>query len=161
MEYSHFRSILFFGQTMILVVASRDTCILDTDEFFFCPQPSPSLSYIEQSRYQHEAIERNIRRGVQEMRFVVLPYSAHYNSTLQSIKACLSSGYVSENITEMFRCWTARTNYDDFPKSADLAVLFSSCFDYISFYFNRVCALFITTIGNVGMGNTYRMMLIG
>lgn len=84
---------------------------------------SASRSYSAQSEYLHSAMERYSVSGVQEMRFAVLPYSASPNSSVKTIENCLQAGYAVENTTKMFSCWSSRSNYDNFPKSADFAVL--------------------------------------
>jgi hypothetical protein len=45
----------------------------DADELFFCPQATETLS--SQRAYQHRLMGQFHSRGVEEMRFVRIPYS--------------------------------------------------------------------------------------
>jgi hypothetical protein len=48
-------------------------CLADADEMFFCPQASESLSL--QRAFQQSTMQTFHSRGVEEMRFVRIPYS--------------------------------------------------------------------------------------
>jgi hypothetical protein len=50
----------------------RDCCP-DADELFFCPQAADSIAH--QRTYQQRTMETFHSRGVEEMRFVRIPYS--------------------------------------------------------------------------------------
>lgn len=57
LEYPHLNSILY----------------LDADEFFFCPQASENIA--QQRSYQQKIHHEFIARGIEEMRYVRIPYS--------------------------------------------------------------------------------------
>ena len=114
-EYAHFQVILY----------------IDTDEFFYCPQSAVDTS--AQREYQQALMNRFYYLGVEEMRFVRLPYGGYATqSVLESpnrtdadlanhTNTCMSQSYESRNILNMFQCWSSASAYDDFPKSADFA----------------------------------------
>jgi hypothetical protein len=58
-EYSHMESMLY----------------VDADEFFFCPQSQASGSISSQRKYQQRLMNEFSSLGVEEMRFVRIPYS--------------------------------------------------------------------------------------
>ena len=113
-EYSHLDMVLY----------------IDTDEIFYCPQSVANID--SQRRYQQKIMRHFTSQGVEEMRFVRLPYSGmaikDFNGTKEQLKEadftentekCMSSAYETKNIATMFKCWSSASAYDNFPKSAD------------------------------------------
>jgi len=54
---------LYYGQSNLT----------DADELFFCPQAAEGVG--QQRAYQHRTMSQFHSRGVEEMRFVRIPYS--------------------------------------------------------------------------------------
>ena len=140
---------------------------VDADEFFFCPQAgaggadgssaaaaaSAGLrhSLDQQKQFQQRLMGTFSSQGIEEMRFVRIPYSgvapAGFNNTRENrsktdftnhTQNCMleafsrlgwgtngvSSFTLSQSLaveTAMFKCWSSASAYDNFPKSADLA----------------------------------------
>jgi hypothetical protein len=104
---------------------------IDTDEFFFCPQARRNQAV--QRTYQHSLMERFSLLGVEEMRFVRLPYAGFVSSDAliarnysdadlaNHTNVCMQHTYATRDPAGMFACWSTASSYDDFPKSADLA----------------------------------------
>jgi len=77
-----------------------------------------------------------VLQGIQEMRFIRLPYAARtpeeypsaydkdgetvllYNSHTDS---CIQNGYERRSLVDMLNCWSSATTFDPFTKSADIA----------------------------------------
>lgn len=124
--YDHCRLEYHFMQTMLFA---------DADEFFFCPQPSAASSVSAQRGYQTSLLDRFMAQGIEEMRFIRLPYAgiadpdinntAEYRATVDltlKTQICMEKHYnESGNVVDMLKCWSSASTYDDFPKSADLA----------------------------------------
>eukprot|EP01038_Epipyxis_sp_PR26KG_P008885 gene8885-11984_t len=115
-EYAHLEMILY----------------IDADEIFFCPQASESLQ--SQKIYQQKIMNEFYSKGIEEMRFVRIPYSGmapvgYINNVenrsnidfTNNTQHCMMSGYRRRSLMEMLQCWSSGTSYDNFPKSADLA----------------------------------------
>lgn len=114
-EYSHFQVILY----------------IDTDEFFYCPQSAVDSQ--SQRDYQQALMNRFYHLGVEEMRFVRLPYGGHASQSVldrpnrtdadlaNHTNTCMSQSYETRDVLKMFQCWSSASAYDDFPKSADFA----------------------------------------
>lgn len=114
---------------------------IDTDEFFYCPQASKSIS--AQRHYQHHTLGTFSSLGIEEMRFVRIPYSGiapvgfintpeNRSSTdfTYSTLDCMMKAYFNttspgapgdHNINNFFQCWSSASSYDNFPKSGDYA----------------------------------------
>eukprot|EP01036_Dinobryon_divergens_P032366 gene32366-41935_t len=123
---------------------------LDADELFFCPQSSDNAdkqrSYQQQIMavgYHTEIAVVHIQRyfsqefkvkGIEEMRFVRIPYSGmppagfvnslHNRSTTDftnNTSNCMNEAFKSRSLARMVRCWSSATSFDNFPKSGDFA----------------------------------------
>jgi hypothetical protein len=106
---------------------------LDADEFFFCPQASSSIS--SQRSYQQRLHNEFIAKGIEEMRYVRIPYSglapkgmilnSQNRSTIDFTNHtgyCLISALDNNgSLSDFFSCWSKGSSYDNFAKSADLA----------------------------------------
>jgi len=105
---------------------------VDADEFFFCPQASKSFE--QQREYQHHLMGTFSSQGVEEMRFVRIPYSGMappgFNNTRENraktdftnhSEHCMLDAFARRDETAMFKCWSSASSYDNFPKSADFA----------------------------------------
>lgn len=120
LEYSHIPMILF----------------VDADEFFYCPQAATTI--FQQRIYQKEVLGDFVRLGVEEMRFVRIPYSGFISESLFNASSpsrqplhdsffnnhtqrCMQAAYMQSDLQAMFRCWSSASSFDAFPKSADLA----------------------------------------
>ena len=116
LEYAHLDALLY----------------VDTDEFFFCPQAGQNTTV--QSEYQHALMRRFIQLGIEEMRFVRLPYAGYIRPDLFAARnytdaqlanhtnRCMDEAFrAGRDPVELFSCWSTASAYDDFPKSADLA----------------------------------------
>eukprot|EP00605_Chrysophyceae_sp_TOSAG23-4_P000234 GSChrysophyteH1.ASY1.ANO1.271.1 assembled CDS len=119
-EYGHLDMILF----------------LDADEFFYCPQ-AISGGMEMQRNFQQKTMQAFSAQGVEEMRFVRIPYSgiavapSGFNGTKEelwevdftdSTEKCMIDAFSrnGENVgAEIMRCWSSASSYDNFPKSAD------------------------------------------
>lgn len=127
---------------------------VDTDEFFLCPQALKSIS--AQRKYQQRLMGMFSSQGVEEMRFVRIPYSGapppgFVNSVENrsntdftfTTQACMSEAYTNRSAVDMFKCWSSASSYDNFPKSSDFA---SKCpFHYNHWYvpFLFLCLLLL------------------
>eukprot|EP00981_Chlorochromonas_danica_P013524 scaffold6421_cov251-Ochromonas_danica.AAC.18 len=114
LEYSHLHTMLF----------------VDADELLYCPQAGSSLD--KQRSFQRDVHDEFIARGIEEMRYVRIPYSGMapegFNATLRATSdftnhtgECMLKAYAERSLLAMVRCWSTATSYDNFPKSADLA----------------------------------------
>jgi len=105
---------------------------IDADEFFFCPQASESIA--QQRQYQQQQMGLFASQGIEEMRFVRIPYSGmapvNFDNTQEKRDAtdftnhtqnCMIEGYAALSEAKMFACWSSLSAYDNFPKSADFA----------------------------------------
>jgi hypothetical protein len=97
-------------------------------------QMNISLLENQQRQYQQKLISRFSSLGIEEMRFVRIPYSglapSEFNNTLHNrsntdftdqTMNCMTKGYESRNIAKMLSCWSSASSFDNFPKSADFA----------------------------------------
>jgi hypothetical protein len=85
LEYSNLDMILYIGTHAAVPVRLRPCsqprfyywllfyCYVDADELFFCPQAADSIAH--QRTFQQRTMETFHSRGVEEMRFVRIPYS--------------------------------------------------------------------------------------
>eukprot|EP00601_Ochromonadales_sp_CCMP2298_P002646 CAMPEP_0173181470 /NCGR_PEP_ID=MMETSP1141-20130122/7298_1 /TAXON_ID=483371 /ORGANISM="non described non described, Strain CCMP2298" /LENGTH=273 /DNA_ID=CAMNT_0014104453 /DNA_START=172 /DNA_END=993 /DNA_ORIENTATION=+ len=107
---------------------------IDADEVLFCPQARAVESVAAQGRFQHRLMGLFASRGVEEMRFVRIPYSGrstpdyrHSEETRSKVDftnhtgECMNSALRSGSLLHMAGCWSSASTYDNFPKSADLA----------------------------------------
>ena len=116
-EYAHLDMMLF----------------LDADEFFYCPQATAGGKE-SQRNYQQKIMQQFSSQGVEEMRFVRIPYSgiavapAGFNGTkeelwevdfTESTEKCMLDAFAKKDASEIMRCWSSASAYDGFPKSAD------------------------------------------
>ena len=120
--YDHCR-VEYMAVDMILFV--------DIDELFYCPQAASSVS--KQRKFQHKIMSTFGIQGVEEMRFVRIPYAGlapannkanRSNTDITSdcmLQAFSSRATANSYIGSMVRCWSSATAYDNFPKSADFA----------------------------------------
>lgn len=105
---------------------------IDADELFFCPQAAESP--LVQKEYQHNLMSQFHSRGVEEMRFVRIPYSGlapadFINSAENRSNAdftihtgeCMNAALAEGSLLKLAKCWSIGTSYDNFPKSADFA----------------------------------------
>jgi hypothetical protein len=105
---------------------------LDADEFFFCPQAAESLKM--QRDYQQRLHHEFIARGIEEMRYVRIPFSGlaplgFVNSPQNRSSAdftnhtghCMIDAYQKRDLYELFKCWSKGSSYDNFAKSSDMA----------------------------------------
>lgn len=103
---------------------------VDADEFFFCPQAGGSIE--KQKSHQQHLIGTFASQGIEEMRFVRIPYSGlappGFENTVEnrakidftnSTQNCMLNAYDKKDETAMFKCWSSASSYDNFPKSAD------------------------------------------
>jgi len=114
-EYSHLDTILY----------------VDTDELFICPEVEPGLE--SQRNAQRILMDRFISLGIQEMRFVRLPYAGRLPPWLPAktkssgevavnvTTECMKNAYNSGRLSSMLACWSSASSWDDFMKSADMA----------------------------------------
>ena len=75
-EYSHLDLIVYLGlNSFLLWLSLIDICFFykDADELFFCPQSSESAD--AQRDYQQKIMAEFKVKGIEEMRFVRIPYS--------------------------------------------------------------------------------------
>jgi hypothetical protein len=115
-EYAHLDMVLF----------------LDADEFFYCPQAS--LNIETQRIYQQKIMQQFSSQGIEEMRFVRIPYSGiavapvGFNGTKEELweldftettEKCMLDAFAKKDVSEIMRCWSSASAYDNFPKSAD------------------------------------------
>ncbi len=114
-EYAHLDFLLF----------------IDADEIFYCPQAS--LSEEQQKSYQQKIMNEFKAKGVEEMRFVRIPYSGRAPKTgfvnnvenrsnidfTNNTGNCMNAAFETKSLYEMFDCWSSATSYDNFPKSGD------------------------------------------
>ena len=107
---------------------------VDIDELMLCPQGNASLS--QQLHFARDIMDTFSAQGIQEMRFVRLPYSgrAPEDATLHWDKAkpdtvadytdyvqrCMQKGYDERDTLAILKCWSSATAYDNFYKSADM-----------------------------------------
>lgn len=116
LEYAHLKTLLF----------------IDTDEIFFCPQAGNVIH--EQRRLHQHLHDEFVARGLEEMRYVRIPYSGMapvgFINTQQNRSntdfthntgQCMIEAFNQRCLTCMTKCWSTGTSYDNFPKSADLA----------------------------------------
>jgi hypothetical protein len=103
---------------------------IDIDEWFYCPQAKHSIE--QQKRFQHRLLSTYVAQGIEEMRFVRLPYSgkapSSFNETSgdrglisKKTEQCTYQAYLSKDVAAFMGCWSSASAYDNFPKSADLA----------------------------------------
>ncbi len=121
-EYSHLDLILY----------------IDVDEFFYCPQAKGSIH--SQRNYQHRIMSTFSLQGIEEMRFVRLPFSgmapAGFVNTVENRSRtdftyntveCMHHAHVEAakgspvTIVDYLKCWSSASAYDNFPKSGDFA----------------------------------------
>jgi hypothetical protein len=116
LEYAHLDTLLF----------------VDADELLYCPQAGGSISA---QRDYHRQIHNEFQgRGIEEMRYVRLPYSGMAppgfmnNQTMRSktdftnhTGHCMIDAFEQRCVSCLARCWSSATSFDNFPKSADLA----------------------------------------
>jgi hypothetical protein len=113
-EYAHLDLILF----------------LDADELFYCPQASKDVG--SQRKYQQRIMGEYSSLGVEEMRFVRIPYSGlcppgvrpenrSKTDFTNHTSTCMQQAYESRQLIDMFKCWSSGSAYDNFPKSGDFA----------------------------------------
>ena len=106
------------------------SCLLDADEFFYCPSASASVE--EQRNHQQSVMNKLSNSGAQELRFAVLVYAArgldrrsNSSQALSILETCMQSAAALKEgkdfMTRMFACWSSRCTYFVLPKSADLA----------------------------------------
>jgi hypothetical protein len=108
--------------------------LVDADEFFYCPQASASIS--TQRLYQQRIHNEFIAKGIEEMRYVRIPYSglapkgmmilnSQNRSTIEFTNHtghCLISAFDNNgDLYDFFSCWSKGSSYDNFAKSADMA----------------------------------------
>jgi hypothetical protein len=102
---------------------------IDTDELLFCPHYVRSAS--EQAEHHLQLMDKFRFTGVDEMRFVRLPYSGLWPSELNILNrsttdltnhtsVCMINAYEKKDIVQMLECWSNALSFDNFPKSADL-----------------------------------------
>lgn len=115
MEYWYLNSILY----------------IDSDEIFFCPQAAQSKT--AQRAYQQKLMLEFYNRGIEEMRFVRLPFSGlapagfeaangtMSNDFTMNTFECMSAAFNASSVYRMLRCWSEATSFDGFTKSADFA----------------------------------------
>lgn len=121
MEYPHLSSMLF----------------LDIDELMLCPQANKSIT--AQRHFQRSIMDSFVLQGIQEMRFVRLPYGARppvgksevflskhadndtVNDFTLDVQKCMRIGFEARDPIAMLSCWSSATAYDNFYKSGDLA----------------------------------------
>lgn len=115
-EYAHLKMILY----------------IDSDELLFCPQATTSV--VSQREYQQKTMASFSSLGIEEMRFVRLPYSGmpfpgFVNSLENRSNAdftnhtshCMQNAFERRSLAGLLLCWSSAMSYDNFPKSADLA----------------------------------------
>lgn len=116
-EYSHLDMMLY----------------VDADELFYCPQGGSSVEH--QRRYQQKIMGGFCAQGIEEMRFVRLPYSGlpppNYNESdafskearaafTANTQECMMKGMEKRSVSDILGCWSGMSAYDNFPKSADM-----------------------------------------
>jgi hypothetical protein len=97
-------------------------------------QSELTLLELHQRLYQQRVMSEFASVGVEEMRFVRLPYNgrapAGFNDTVQArsdtdftnnTQHCMAAGYAKRSMLDMFACWSSASAFDNFPKSADFA----------------------------------------
>jgi hypothetical protein len=106
---------------------------VDADEFFLCPQGG-LYSMAQQRDFQQHLMGMFSSQGVEEMRFVRIPYSGlappgFVNTVENRAKVdftnhsehCMLAAFEKRDEAAMFKCWSSASAYDNFPKSADFA----------------------------------------
>lgn len=116
-EYAHLDMILY----------------IDADEIFYCPQGGSNVEH--QRRYQQKIMGGFCAQGIEEMRFVRLPYSGMPPTTFNesdlfgrdtraefttNTQECMIKGYERKSVGDILGCWSSMSAYDNFPKSADM-----------------------------------------
>lgn len=106
---------------------------VDADEFLLCPQAAGSFAL--QREYQQHIMGTFSSQGIEEMRFVRIPYSGlappGFENTVEKrantdftnmTQNCMLAAYANnKDEMAMFKCWSSASSYDNFPKSADFA----------------------------------------
>jgi hypothetical protein len=116
MEYKHLKSLLY----------------VDSDELLFCPSASAGVR--AQAFRQRKLMDSFSSLGIEEMRFVRLPYAVkaplgfgddHYNRTQVDLtmhgQECMNAAYKERSLSGMMSCWSSATAFDNFHKSSDFA----------------------------------------
>lgn len=112
-EYAHMDLILF----------------VDSDELFYCPLPQGQSTQRSQKKFQQRLLGDFVSRGIDEMRFVRLPYSGKMPKNITDLasfdvdivtRECMLRGFETRSIDAMMSCWSTATSFDNYPKSADL-----------------------------------------
>jgi len=116
-EYAHLDMILY----------------VDADELLFCPQAVHS-GVESQRNYQQKLMQGFSVQGIEEMRFVRIPYSGMapklpgFNGTKEELwekdftentERCMQAAYAKRDVGALIGCWSSASGYDNFPKSAD------------------------------------------
>lgn len=109
-EYAYLDSILF----------------IDSDEYLYCPLTPPNNGLKFQRQHQQQLMTEFASRGIDEMRFVRLPYAGKVASSSSSLvqasnttKKCMLNAYASRDLLGMFACWSSASSFDHYGKSAD------------------------------------------
>lgn len=109
-EYSHLDSILF----------------VDADEMLYCPLPAGQSSPRMQKRHQQRIMTEFSAKGIDEMRFVRLPYAGKADrinlaaDVANTTRQCMLDAFKTKHLGRMFSCWSSATSFDHYAKSADL-----------------------------------------
>jgi hypothetical protein len=98
---------------------------VDSDELFYCPLPPTETHVRAQRRHQQRLMATFVSRGVDEMRFVRLPYSGLAHTGMQedltnATRRCMLLQYETRDLRKMLSCWSSASSYDHYAKSADL-----------------------------------------
>jgi len=116
-EYAHLDMILY----------------VDADELLYCPQ-AVQHGLDSQRNYQQKIMQSFSAQGVEEMRFVRIPYSGRapkypgFNGTKEELwekdftentEQCMLNSYAKRDVAGLIGCWSSASGYDNFPKSAD------------------------------------------
>ena len=93
-----------------------------------------TLLELHQRLYQQRVMSEFASMGVEEMRFVRLPYNGRappgFNDTVKSrsdtdftnnTQHCMIAAHARRSMRDMFACWSSASAFDNFPKSADFA----------------------------------------
>ena len=119
-EYAHIETMLY----------------IDADELFYCPQAGQNIQH--QRQYQQKLMSGFYDQGIEEMRFVRLPYSGKVPTGRTGFNAsdetgresraaftantqdCMEEAFKKRSVAGILSCWSTASAYDNFPKSADL-----------------------------------------
>ncbi len=109
---------------------------VDIDELIICPQRNVSVN--NQRSFIRTIMDSFVFQGIQEMRFVRLPYGAFVpkgeeayasikdvNDTVKDftiqVQNCMRLAFDKRDPIALASCWSSATAYDNFYKSGDLA----------------------------------------